>query len=84
MKKIDVIVNNCSHWLTDEQIIVKINELGINPNEEVNEGEKVQFGNLAFLAYDMGGAGRKLLTTAEDQPTQVVCPTCNGEGKINA
>lgn len=84
MKKIDVIVNNCSHWLTDEQIVDKINELGIDPNEDVKEGEKVQFGNLAFLAYDMGGAVRKLLPTAEDQPTQVVCPTCNGKGVVNA
>lgn len=84
MTKGEVIANNCLHWLTEEQIVAKMVELGINPNEEVNEGEKVQFGNLAFLAYDMGGAGRKLLETAMDQPTQVVCPTCNGKGVVDA
>jgi len=84
MKKIDVIANNCLHWLTEDQIFAKIEELGIDPNEEVKEGDKVKFGQMTFLAYDMGGAVRKLLTTAEDQPTQVVCPTCNGKGVVNA
>jgi len=84
MKKIEVIANNCLHYLTEDQILAKIKELGIDPNDEVNEGDKVRFGHMTFLAYDMGGAGRKLLTTAEDQPTQVVCPTCNGEGVVNA
>jgi len=84
MKKIEVIANNCLHYLTEDQILAKIKELGIDPNDEVNEGDKVRFGHMTFLAHDWGGAGRKLLTTAEDQPTQVVCPTCNGEGVVNA
>ena len=83
MKRGDVIANNCLHWLTEEQIIAKMVELGIDPNDEVNEGEKVQFGNLAFIAYDMGDSGRKLLSTARDATAQVVCPTCNGKGVVD-
>jgi hypothetical protein len=84
MKVIDVIANNCLHWLTEKQILAKIVELGINPNEEVKEGDKIKFGSMTFIAYDMGNAGRKSLEIAEDRPTQVVCPNCNGTGKIDA
>ena len=84
MKVIDVIAYNCLHWLTEKQIIAKIAELGIDPNKEVKEGDKIKFGSMTFLAYDMGGAGRKSLEIAQDQTTQVVCPNCNGTGMIDA
>lgn len=84
MKVIDVIANNCLHWLTEKQIITRIVELGIDPNEEVKEGDKVKFGPFVFLALDMGDAGRKSLEIAQDQTTQVVCPNCNGTGMIDA
>lgn len=84
MKKLDVIFNNTMHYLTEEQILDMMVEFGIDPNEEVSEGDTVKFGYLSFTAYGMGGAARKLLKTAEVQPTQVVCPTCNGKGKVDA
>ena len=84
MKVIDVIANNCLHFLTEEQIVAKMTELGINPNQEVKHGDKVKFGYMTLTAYDMGGTGRKSLEIAQDQTTQVVCPNCNGTGMIDA
>lgn len=83
MKLIEAIKNNCGHYLTSDQIFAKLYELNMDPNSEVAPGDKIKFGSMTFTVYDDGGMGRKLLKTAMDQPTKVVCPTCNGTGEID-
>lgn len=79
-------------WLTDEQLVrmiekgvlIKERDLTLNDvNAIVNPGESMKIGNTVWTVYDFGSIGRKSLPTAEDNKTEVVCPTCNGTGVIN-
>lgn len=82
MKLIEAVTNNIAHYMTEEMIISAIELNNLDPNKEVEHGDKITLGSISFMVYDDGRGQRKLLETAKEEPASVVCPTCNGEGVV--